>query len=124
MGLHFAYVEKIIGVLNRVVSAGNSLLVIEYNLDVIKTADWSIAMGPEGEGGEYMVAEGTHKLIANVPESHTGRCIKQDKQTGFVFDPTVTLQQARELMLAQGIDPEDNAFCRLRRMHRRCGATQ
>ena len=48
----------------------------------------------------------------------------QDKQTGFVFDPNVTPQQARELMLAQGIDPEDNAFCRLRRMQRHCGATQ
>ena len=77
-GLHFADVEKLIGVLNRLVSAGNSLLVIEHNLDVIKTADWLIDMGPEGgDGGGRLVAEGTPEQVANVPESHTGRYLKK-----------------------------------------------
>ena len=84
-GLHFADVEKLIGVLNRLVSAGNSLLVIEHNLDVIKTADWLIDMGPEGgDGGGRLVAEGTPEQVANVPESHTGRYLKKCLDSGTV----------------------------------------
>ena len=77
-GLHFADVEKLIGVLNRLVSAGNSLLVIEHNLDVIKTADWIIDMGPEGgDGGGKVVAVGTPEQVAKVKASHTGKYLQK-----------------------------------------------
>ena len=60
--------------LQRLVDAGNTVLVIEHNLDVIKTADWVIDLGPEGgDGGGRVVAEGTPEVVAKVPESHTGR---------------------------------------------------
>ncbi len=76
-GLHFADVEKLIGVLNRLVQSGNTVLVIEHNLDVIKTADWIVDMGPEGGyGGGQVVAEGTPEHIAAVPESCTGRYLR------------------------------------------------
>jgi excinuclease ABC subunit A len=77
-GLHFADVEKLIGVLNRLVNTGNSLLVIEHNLDVIKTADWIIDMGPEGgDGGGRIVAEGTPEQVAEVKESYTGQYLRK-----------------------------------------------
>ncbi len=77
-GLHFADVEKLIGVLNRLVNTGNTILVIEHNLDVIKTADWIIDMGPEGgDKGGYIVAEGTPEQVAEVPESYTGQYLKK-----------------------------------------------
>ena len=63
--------------LERLVDAGNSVVVIEHNLDVIKTADWLIDMGPEGgAGGGGVVAEGTPEAIAAHPDSHTGRYLK------------------------------------------------
>ncbi len=72
-GLHFADVEKLLQVLHRLVDAGNSVIVIEHNLDVIKTADWIVDLGPEGghRGGE-IVAEGTPEQIARVRGSATG----------------------------------------------------
>ena len=76
-GLHFEDVRKLLGVLGRLVEQGNSVVVIEHNLDVIKTADWVIDLGPEGgTGGGRIVAEGTPEEIADVPESHTGRFLK------------------------------------------------
>jgi excinuclease ABC subunit A len=73
-GLHFEDVRKLLGVLGKLVDAGNTVIVIEHNLDVIKTADWVIDMGPEGgSGGGTVVATGTPEEIAAVPESHTGR---------------------------------------------------
>ena len=73
-GLHFEDVRKLLGVLGRLVDAGNSVLVIEHNLDVIKTADWIVDMGPEGgTGGGTVVAEGTPEQVAKVAASHTGR---------------------------------------------------
>ncbi|MCW2541657.1 MAG: excinuclease subunit [Frankiales bacterium] len=73
-GLHFEDVAKLLGVLQSLVDKGNSVLVIEHNLDVIKTADWVIDMGPEGgSGGGIVVAEGTPEQVASVPESHTGQ---------------------------------------------------
>ncbi|MDX6257677.1 MAG: excinuclease subunit [Frankiales bacterium] len=76
-GLHFEDVRKLLGVLGRLVDAGNSVLVIEHNLDVIKTADWVIDMGPEGgSGGGLVVAEGTPEEIAAVEASHTGEFLK------------------------------------------------
>jgi len=73
-GLHFADIQKLLMVLQRLADTGNTVLVIEHNLDVIKTADWVIDMGPEGgDGGGTLVAEGTPEDIAKVKASHTGR---------------------------------------------------
>jgi excinuclease ABC subunit A len=73
-GLHFEDIRKLLGVLGRLVDQGNSVLVIEHNLDVIKTADWLIDLGPEGgSGGGTIVAEGTPEVVAQIPESYTGR---------------------------------------------------
>ena len=73
-GLHFEDVAKLLGVLNGLVDEGNTVIVIEHNLDVIKSADWVIDMGPEGgSGGGTVVATGTPEEIAAVPDSHTGR---------------------------------------------------
>jgi excinuclease ABC subunit A len=73
-GLHFEDVKKLLGVLHRLVEQGNSVLVIEHNLDVIKTADYVIDMGPEGgNAGGRVIASGTPEEIAMSPHSHTGR---------------------------------------------------
>ncbi|MBI5211107.1 MAG: excinuclease ABC subunit UvrA [Elusimicrobia bacterium] len=73
-GLHFADVAKLLEVLHRLVAAGNTVLVIEHNLDVVWTADWIVDLGPEGgEGGGRIVAAGTPEDVARSPASHTGR---------------------------------------------------
>jgi excinuclease ABC subunit A len=72
-GLHFEDIRKLLGVLGRLVDGGNTVIVIEHNLDVIKTADWIVDMGPEGGSrGGTLVAAGTPEDIAKVEESHTG----------------------------------------------------
>jgi excinuclease ABC subunit A len=72
-GLHFEDVRRLLGVLSRLVDAGNTVLVIEHNLDVIKSADWIVDLGPEGgDGGGRVVAEGTPEQIAKSPDSYTG----------------------------------------------------
>ncbi|MEO8696699.1 MAG: excinuclease ABC subunit UvrA [Acidimicrobiales bacterium] len=76
-GLHFEDVRKLLVVLSRLVEQGNTVLVIEHNLDVIKTADWVIDLGPEGgSGGGTVIAEGPPEAIAEHPHSHTGRFLK------------------------------------------------
>ena len=77
-GLHFADVQKLLDVLNRLVNLGNTVVVIEHNMDVIKNSDWLIDLGPEGgdEGGQ-VVAVGTPKDIAKAPESYTGKYLKK-----------------------------------------------
>ena len=77
-GLHFADVDKLLEVLHRLVDAGNTVLVIEHNLDVIKSADWIIDLGPEGgaAGGE-LLAEGTPEEVAADRTSHTGRFLRR-----------------------------------------------
>jgi excinuclease ABC subunit A len=76
-GLHFEDVRKLLEVLHTLVDQGNTILVIEHNLEVIKTADWIIDMGPEGgDGGGRIVAEGTPEDIVMSPDSHTGRFLK------------------------------------------------
>jgi len=76
-GLHFEDVRKLLLVLHRLVDAGNSVVVIEHNLDVIKSADWVIDLGPEGgEEGGYIVAEGPPETVAGVPESYTGKFLR------------------------------------------------
>jgi excinuclease ABC subunit A len=73
-GLHFDDVRKLLGVLARLVEAGNTVVVIEHNLDVIKTADWVIDLGPEGgPGGGHVIAAGTPEQLAQVAGSHTGQ---------------------------------------------------
>jgi excinuclease ABC subunit A len=73
-GLHFEDVRKLLGVLQRLVDAGNTVCVIEHNLDVIKSADWVVDLGPEGgDGGGIIVAEGTPEKVAKTPESYTGQ---------------------------------------------------
>jgi excinuclease ABC subunit A len=73
-GLHFEDVRRLLTVLSRLTDQGNTVLVIEHNLDVIKTADWIIDLGPEGgDGGGRVVVEGTPEHVAKTPESHTGR---------------------------------------------------
>jgi excinuclease ABC subunit A len=73
-GLHFEDVRRLLTVLSRLVDQGNSVLVIEHNLDVIKTADWIIDLGPEGgRGGGLVVAEGTPEQVAQSANSHTAR---------------------------------------------------
>ncbi len=77
-GLHFEDVRKLLGVLGRLVEAGNTVIVIEHNLDVIKTADWIVDMGPEGGGGGgTVVAAGTPEQVAEVEASHTGRFLRR-----------------------------------------------
>jgi excinuclease ABC subunit A len=77
-GLHFADIEKLLEVLQRLVDAGNTVLVIEHNLDVIKQADWIIDLGPEGgEAGGEVIATGTPEQVAEVDESATGRYLRE-----------------------------------------------
>ena len=84
-GLHFEDVRKLLEVLHELVDQGNSVVVIEHNLDVIKTADWIIDIGPEGgDGGGEIVAVGTPEDVAGVERSHTGRYLKEMLSPGRV----------------------------------------
>jgi excinuclease ABC subunit A len=77
-GLHFADVQHLLQVLHRLVDAGNSVLVIEHNLDVIKSSDWIIDLGPEGgAGGGHVLATGTPEEVATAENSHTGKFLKE-----------------------------------------------
>jgi excinuclease ABC subunit A len=77
-GLHFADINQLLLVLNRLVEAGNTVIVIEHNLDVIKTADWIIDLGPEGgPGGGHVVAQGTPDDVARVAASYTGQFLRK-----------------------------------------------
>ncbi|MER5265306.1 excinuclease ABC subunit UvrA [Actinosynnema sp. NPDC002837] len=77
-GLHFEDIRKLLGVINGLVDKGNTVIVIEHNLDVIKTSDWLVDMGPEGgSGGGTVVAEGTPEQVADVPDSYTGQFLRE-----------------------------------------------
>ncbi len=77
-GLHFADVHKLVEILHRLAEGGNTVIVIEHNLDVIKTADYIIDMGPEGgDGGGMVIAQGTPEEVAQIPESYTGQYVKK-----------------------------------------------
>lgn len=77
-GLHFDDVQKLLNVLNKLVDAGNTIVAVEHNLDVIKSADWVIDLGPEGsDAGGYLVGMGTPEEIAEVKESHTARFLRE-----------------------------------------------
>ncbi len=77
-GLHFADIKKLLEVLHKLVDLGNTVLVVEHQLDVVKTADWVIDLGPEGgdEGG-YLIAEGSPEEVAGCENSYTGRYLKE-----------------------------------------------
>jgi excinuclease ABC subunit A len=84
-GLHFADIQKLLDVLHRLTDAGNTVIVIEHNLDVIKTADWIIDLGPEGgDGGGRIVAEGTPEEVAEVEGSYTGQFLGRVLAAGSV----------------------------------------
>lgn len=88
-GLHFEDIRKLLGVLQSLADKGNTVIVIEHNLDVIKNADWVIDMGPEGgSGGGRVIAEGTPEHVASVPGSHTGRFLAE------VLEPEAELASA------------------------------
>jgi excinuclease ABC subunit A len=77
-GLHFADIQRLLAVLTHLVEGGNTVLVIEHNLEVIKTADYLIDLGPEGgDGGGHIVATGTPEMVAAVEASYTGRCLRE-----------------------------------------------
>jgi excinuclease ABC subunit A len=77
-GLHFEDVKRLLIVLNKLVDKGNTVLVIEHNLDIIKSADWIVDLGPEGgDKGGLLVAEGTPKDVAGAKGSHTGTFLKE-----------------------------------------------
>src|SRR5207248_889076 len=77
-GLHFADIEKLLEVLQRLVDGGNTVLVIEHNLDVIKQADWLVDLGPEGgEAGGELIADGSPEDVAEVEESATGEYLRR-----------------------------------------------
>ncbi len=76
-GLHFADIQRLLDVLHRLVDAGNTVVVIEHNLDVIRTADWIIDLGPEGgDKGGHIVAEGTPEQVAKMEMSYTGKFLR------------------------------------------------
>jgi excinuclease ABC subunit A len=77
-GLHFADIQKLLDVLHRLTDVGNTVIVIEHNLDVIKTADWIVDLGPEGgDAGGYIVAQGTPESVTQVPQSYTGHFLSE-----------------------------------------------
>ena len=77
-GLHTADVKKLLEILNRLVEGGNTMIIIEHNLEVIKCADYIIDMGPEGgAGGGYVIATGTPEQVAKIPASYTGQYLRQ-----------------------------------------------
>ena len=106
-GLHFDDIRKLLDVIHRLADLGNTVVVIEHNLDVIKTADWILDLGPEaGLGGGELVAEGTPEEIAKDPRSHTARFLKAPLAAGpFAerprFDPKAAARKALEAAKAK-----------------------
>ncbi|MDO5351118.1 MAG: excinuclease ABC subunit UvrA [Lachnospiraceae bacterium] len=106
-GLHFADVHKLIEILHRLSEGGNTVVVIEHNLDVIKTADYIIDMGPEGgDRGGTVIAKGTPEEVAACPNSYTGRYVKKylekDFGNGLEKDPEDELESSSKQELASG----------------------
>ena len=92
-GLHFEDVNKLLEVLNALVDTGNSVLIIEHNLDVIKSSDWLIDLGPEGgDGGGKVIAEGTPEQVARVSGSHTGQYLKRMLEKKAAAKPRAAVQ--------------------------------
>jgi len=94
-GLHFDDIRKLLRVLERLVEAGNTVVVIEHNLDVIKSADWVIDLGPEGgAGGGRLLATGTPEEVAAVEASHTGQYLREVLERGRAARPRGSGAQA------------------------------
>jgi excinuclease ABC subunit A len=90
-GLHFEDIRKLLAVISGLVDKGNSVIVIEHNLDVIKTSDWIVDMGPEGgSGGGTVVAQGTPEQVAAHPTSYTGQFLR-----GLVVPQDLSAKPAR-----------------------------
>jgi excinuclease ABC subunit A len=104
-GLHFEDINKLLNVLQRLTDAGNSVIVIEHNLDVIKTADWIIDLGPEGgERGGIVIAEGTPEEVATVDASYTGQFLR--KMLNTKFRPKITPEnQVVEPNIVEAVTP-------------------
>jgi excinuclease ABC subunit A len=87
-GLHFEDIRMLLSVLDKLVQKGNTVVVIEHNLDVIKTADWVIDLGPDGgDGGGEIVAEGTPEQIAVVSKSYTGQYLARELNSRRIAAP-------------------------------------
>ena len=94
-GLHFEDVARLLEVLNSLVDKGNSVIVIEHNLDVIKSSDWIIDLGPEGgAGGGQIIAVGTPEQVARVEASHTGNFLAEVLASGRIHASEKTLAAA------------------------------
>ncbi|WP_285063488.1 excinuclease ABC subunit UvrA [Frigoribacterium sp. ME-P-080] len=103
-GLHFEDVRKLLLVLNGLVEKGNTVITIEHNLDVIKSADWLIDMGPEGgAGGGTVIATGTPEHLATVPESHTGVFLKEILESGHTV-PRVQKKKATSTRRREAVE--------------------
>ncbi|NJN53828.1 MAG: excinuclease ABC subunit UvrA [Anaerolineae bacterium] len=103
-GLHFADVQKLLDVLHRLVDAGNTVIVIEHNLDVIKTADWLIDLGPEGgDGGGQIMAQGTPEDIAQVKASYTGQFLREMLQMERTAVDSLKLSESERESIAEEI---------------------
>jgi excinuclease ABC subunit A len=77
-GLHLADIARLLGVLQRLVEAGNSVIVVEHNMELVKAADWVIDLGPEGgAAGGRLIAQGTPEQVAQDPDSYTGQALKE-----------------------------------------------
>ena len=100
-GLHLDDIKRLLGVLNRLVDAGNTVLVVEHHLDVIKCADWVVDLGPEGgEGGGEIVAEGTPETVGQTPGSYTGKFLadvlpKLGARAALSLRPTAAMKASR-----------------------------
>ncbi|HEY8451349.1 MAG: excinuclease ABC subunit UvrA [Micromonosporaceae bacterium] len=127
-GLHFEDIRKLLGVLNGLVDKGNTVIVIEHNLDVIKTADWIIDMGPEGGNrGGMVVAAGTPEEVADTPGSYTGQFLRRVLgMSGEPTGPSVAAQRAAEANGAAGhtSGASDGAAARRRAPARRRAAAR
>ena len=129
-GLHFADIQKLLHVLQRLVEAGNSVVVIEHNLDVIKTADWIIDLGPEGgAGGGRILAEGTPERVAAVRDSFTGSFLREALGLPALEDPGAGAgQNGHALTAADGANALDRALAitpqSLRLLRESLGLTQ
>jgi excinuclease ABC subunit A len=111
-GLHFADVQKLLEVLNRLVEAGNTVLVVEHNPEVIKTADWVVDLGPEGgEAGGEVVAAGPPERVAEQPRSHTGAVLRRVlRQSRRAPRPAYDPQAARAKRQVGDVDEELEAL--------------
>ncbi len=102
-GLHFDDVARLLQVLSRLVESGNTVVVIEHNLDVIKTADWVIDLGPEGgDKGGYLIAAGTPEQVAKAPKSSTGQYLRHalGMSDDAIVEPTPPRRRRREAVAA------------------------